>query len=336
MGMHVLKCPQCNGPIKPSRFARTVECPYCGAVIRLDEAAVEAAVFHKAFQKWNQPESHGFDSYFTVGGMRWSLGRMVARGEISDLYRAQRARVPTEAVLSKFLRSGGKSIFFEREWKVLQKLWSGEISGVASLGKRIPQPVCRGKVDGSAYSGTESMVFRWAWGFSHDFDSVHGFFPEGIPPRIAVWMWRRILETLAFLHSGGFVHGAVIPPHLLVEEKEHGIRMVGFGRAGKIGGSIEALPEGFESYQCEGARTLKPVIDLVMSARSMIFVLGGDLEEKTLPESVPESLRETLWRISALRAGIDAWKLREELGRLAEKEFGPPEYCPLKITKGRT
>jgi primosomal protein N' len=47
---HAIMCPQCNAPLAPHKFARSIVCPYCGATVRLDEASVSAAPFHEAFR----------------------------------------------------------------------------------------------------------------------------------------------------------------------------------------------------------------------------------------------------------------------------------------------
>src|SRR5262249_60657545 len=48
MAQRALMCPQCNGPLSPGRFARSVVCSYCGATVTLDEASVEAARYRRA------------------------------------------------------------------------------------------------------------------------------------------------------------------------------------------------------------------------------------------------------------------------------------------------
>src|SRR5262249_39481439 len=107
MAQRALMCPQCNGPLSPGRFARSVVCSYCGATVTLDEASVEAARYRRAYADWNAPASHGISSWLEVDRTRWAPGAALARGEISDLYAATRARWPTERALLKVLRDDG-------------------------------------------------------------------------------------------------------------------------------------------------------------------------------------------------------------------------------------
>ncbi len=36
-------------------------------------------------------------------------------------------------------------------------------------------------------------------------------YPDGVDPRDAAWMWRRLLVGLGFAHRAGVLHGAVLP-----------------------------------------------------------------------------------------------------------------------------
>jgi len=325
--IRVLKCPQCNGSLHPSRFARSVRCPYCGSTIMLDPDAVDVAIFRKASRQWNS-ECREAGS-FEIDGLVWNPGVLVARGEHCDLYRCRRARWPTEIVLIKVLRSRDDLVFLEREWTCLEKLY--RVRAGHRLTSRMPRPVCRGRVNGGVLSGREASVMSWAWGFRHDFDRIRGVFREGIDARISVWMWRRILEILTILHSENLSHGAVIPPHLLVEENEHGVRLVGFGRSGPEGRPGIPLPREYRSFE-NGLETLSSTRkDLAMSARSIIFVLGGSPEDGSVPDRVPPEFAAML-RDTATGTGCpDPWELREDLGLLAARIFGKPVFCPLEM-----
>ena len=35
------------------------------------------------------------------------------------------------------------------------------------------------------------------------------------------WVWRRLLTIVGFAHANHVVHGAVLPPHVVIEPKEH-------------------------------------------------------------------------------------------------------------------
>ncbi|MFL6237288.1 MAG: hypothetical protein ACJ76N_29450 [Thermoanaerobaculia bacterium] len=337
MAERALKCPQCNAPLAASRFARTATCPFCGSTVVLGEQTVPASRFRDAFRAWNSPESHGFSEWVSLGDRHWALGPLIARGEVSDVYAAARARWPTERALLKILRDPRDASAFDHEWEVLVALQRSEAPGAESFAARLPEPVAHGEITAGAREGDRAMVLRWASGFAHTFEDARRAYPQGIEPRASIWIWRRILEALAFVHASGFVHGAVLPPHLLVEEGEHGVRLVGFRAAGRPGEPLRASP-GFEPFypqEALAAGRLTPEADLAMAARCVAALLGGDPASGEVPGRVPAPLAREVAAAGALRpaSGGEAWRLHKHLGELAREVFGPPVFCPLRLPR---
>jgi hypothetical protein len=322
----VLECPNCGANLAPPRFARSVVCSFCRTTVQVDPSAVSAALFRKAFASWNSPETHGYTSVLSIGQSHWATRRFIARGEISDVSMAERARRPTERVLLKILRERDNGHLFDREWEALEKLQHSEAPGAALFTTLVPQPVARGLVDNGPFLGQRAMAFRWAPGFRHTFEAVRQAYPQGIDPQISIWMWRRILELLTFLHRSGVVHGAVLPPHILVQDGDHGIRLVGYSAAGAPEAPLATVCTRFEKFY-PGAR-LSPGGDVTMSARSIAFVLGGDGQGGDVPASVPEPLAGLIRKVASDGAE-DAWSLRESVGKMARDLYGPPTFHPL-------
>jgi hypothetical protein len=334
MAERAFKCPQCNGPLAPSRFARAVTCSYCGATVQVDEAAVSTAAFREAHRQWNAPETHGFGAWSTIGDSHWTLGMLIARGEISDVYAAQRARWPTERALVKVLREGRDLGLFDHEWAVLGRLLASKAPGAGTFGSRLPQPIAHGPITAGAHVGSRATVLRWAGGFVHTFEAVQHAHPHGIEPRAAIWIWRRVLELLSFLHASGYVHGALLPQHLLVQDGEHGVRLVGYSCADHPGAKLRSVCTRSSSFYPEdlkASRTLSAGSDLAMSARCVAFLLGGDALGHGLPAAVPAPLAELVRELATAKtpAPLDAWSLRERLGDLAQALFGAPAFCPI-------
>jgi hypothetical protein len=338
MTERALKCPQCNAPLSPSRLARSAVCPFCGTTVLFDEPSVPAQRFREAFRAWNSPETHGYTRWESIGASHWALGALVGRGEVADVYAAQRARWPTERALLKILRDRRDAPGLDHEWKVLVELQQSDATGAATFAARLPQPVARGEITAGTHAGARAIVLRWADGFEHTFEAVQRVYPHGIEVRPSIWIWRRILEILSFLHASGFVHGAVLPPHLLAEEGEHGVRLVGFRGAGRAGTELRSICPRFERFYPKEAlatRRLTCAADLAMSARCIAALLGGDGASGEVPSAVPAPLAGEIARVGSLSAatGGGAWELRERLGELARELFGPPVFCPLKMPR---
>lgn len=330
----VLVCPQCGAPLKPpSRFAREATCGFCGTTAQIDPSVVSAARFREALEAWNSPASHGFNAWLTLGGANWAPGPLIARGEVSDVFLARRARWPSERVALKVLREPDDAPLFDHEWEALKQLHAAD--GAASA--FVPEPVVRGVVAGGAHEGKKAMALGWASGFDHSFEDALRAYPRGVEAAVATWAWRRVLEALSFLHRSGFAHGWLIPSHLLVQRGEHGVRLVGFGCANRLGAPLLALSTRYEAFYPRAMRdgkTLSAAADVCMSARCVAWLLGGDAETGEVPPAVPRPLAELVRRAAAEpRDGSseDAWRLREEVGEAARAAFGPPAFHPLVI-----
>ena len=331
-----MMCPQCNAPLAPHPFARSVVCSYCGTTVRLDEASVSAAKFREAFRVWNSPKTYQISSWISIGESHWAIDNCIAHGEISDVYTGQRARWPTELVIVKLLRDRNNIDLFDNEWKSLQTLQSSDAPGADTFTTLIPEPIIHGDITSGSHAGGRVNVFRWASGFHHTFDEVLQAYPQGIPPRASIWIWRRILEVLSFIHRSGMAHGAVLPSHLLVQENEHGIRLVGYSGSGHFGEKLRAISNRFESFYPQSKRsrsTLTAQLDLAMSARCMVAILGGNPQTGTVPATVPAQLARIVQRIALTdptgTPHEDAWTIREELGEIANQVFGPPQFIPI-------
>ncbi len=333
---HALICPQCNAPLTPHRFAHAVVCSYCGTTVQLDELSVYAALFREAFRVWNAPQSYQVSSWLSIGDRYWAIDGLIAHGDISDVYSGRLARWPTELVILKLLRDPQDAGLFDNEWKTLQILQKSESRGADTFTRLIPQPVAHGSITAGSFAGRRVSIFRWASGFLHTFEEVLQVYPQGIPPQASIWVWRRILEVLAFIHNSGMVHGAVLPAHLLVQENEHGVRLVGYSQAGPQNSGLHAIASEDKIFYPQPIQSwvnLTPELDLAMSARCIAAILGGNAETASLPQAVPAPLAEIIKRFALSRpgdnSGVDAWDVREELGRIANQVFGPPRFIPI-------
>jgi hypothetical protein len=352
MPERALKCPQCNAPLTASRFSRSAVCPFCGTTVLLDEQAVSAERFREAYREWNAPERVAAGGVLEIAGAFWAQGRLLARGERADVYRVTRARWPTEQALLKVLRDRRESALFDHEWEVLTKLQGSPAPGAAALLQRLPQPIAQGEITSGPHSGSRAMLLRWESGYEHTFDDVRAAYPQGIPARASIWIWRRVLETLAFLHGEGLVHGGVLPQHLLVERGEHGVQLVGFSAAGASGGPLATVCEdraGFYPAAALAELRVTPAMDLAMSARVVAMLLGAGNGQGVAPEEIvpgvaddaPEPLAALLAEVAGWpqpdtgaadrRPQREAWTLREELGELASSIYGAPVFCPITM-----
>ncbi len=328
-----IMCPQCSAPLTPHRFGLSTVCPYCGATVQLDDALVSAERFHEAFRIWNSPKTYQIPAWISIGDRHWAVSHRIAQGDISDVYRGGRARFPTELTILKILRDRKDIAQFDNEWDAIEALHNSNALGADIFTKHIPQPVFHGDISAGSFAGKRINIFRWTSGFHHTLAEVMQAYPQGIPPRASIWIWRRILEVLSFIHASGMVHGAVLPSHLLAQENEHGILLVGYSVAGQIGEKLRSISKNSASFYPKFANfrlKLTKELDLSMSAKSIVAVLGGEPESASLPTAVPSPLAEIIQRIALSKTrSEDAWSIREELGTIAKEVFGTPQFIPI-------
>ncbi|MHB8417301.1 MAG: TFIIB-type zinc ribbon-containing protein [Myxococcales bacterium] len=331
MQARVLDCPKCGAPLAPSRFARSVVCPFCRAQVQVDPHAVSTARFKEARRLWETPPAG--DS-LSLGGRAFTLGPLLAHGDVADVHLVTSGRWPRQRAVLKILRSGDDGALFDREWEILEEIRRSDAPGAERFTLLLPEPIARGPLGGYR-PGARAMLLRFSPGFDQTLEQARGAFPAGLEPVFVPWLWRRILEILSFLHCGGFVHGAVLPPHVLVQTGDHGLKLLGYGCADRSGVPLRAAPERWAAFYPTLPADLAPETDLVMSARCVAFALGGDPTAVDLPRAVPEPLAGLVRRVAArVERGQDAWSLREEVGAAARAAFGPPSFHPLVMPAG--
>jgi hypothetical protein len=330
--MQLLVCPNCGGPLPRHARWTAVICAYCGVAVSPGPTVVSRKAYRRA---WKAAEAEVATSHadVTVNGSRWRLLGLLSHGEISDVFRATRARRITERAVVKLLRDPADADLFAREWDVLSALGASDAQGAAHFKDLLPGLIARGDAQSAHGRTCPALVERSRPGFERTLDDVREAFPDGVDPRHAVWMWRRVLEVLGWVHRSGWVHGAVLPQHVVLHTGEHGATIVGWSCAVRNGEPLPAICAARESFYPADERTggrARVASDLVMAARCIAYVLGAD-DPNALPASVPPSLREVVEASIAGGCPEDAWQLKEVVAAAARRAFGSPAFVPLTI-----
>lgn len=145
--------------------------------------------------------------------------------------------------------------------------------------------------------------------------------------RDAVWIAKRLLSVLGFLHARGIVHGAVTPAHVMVHPVTHGAVLTDFCYAVPRGEKIPALSERHRAlYPGEVLRgePAEPGTDIFMAAKTLLWLLPASATEA-------RAFLETCTHEKLARRPDDAWALHEELDRLMTRLLGKPVYRPLRL-----
>ncbi|MET7423211.1 serine/threonine protein kinase [Dactylosporangium sp. NPDC005555] len=163
----------------------------------------------------------------------------------------------------------------------------------------------------------------------HSLAEVARLRPNGLDPRDAAWMWRRLLAALGLAHRAGVVHGAIVPEHVLIQPDDHGVVLVDWCYSvSEPGDRIPAIvPHRRDHYPAEvlDRETPGPYTDLAMAARVMADLMG---------DRAPQALRRFAdgCRLSSPRQRPDdAWKLLGELDDLLHRLYGPRKFRPFVL-----
>ncbi len=161
---------------------------------------------------------------------------------------------------------------------------------------------------------------------------VRHYRPDGLHPLDAAWMWRRMLWALGGVHDAGVIHGAVLPQHIIVHPKMHGVLLVDWCYSvlsrDKTYSPIKAIVGDCKSWYPLGVIAKKEPtyqVDLMMAARTVVYLLGGDAVSMTMPSSVPMSIQRYLVKITS---GVNTGNAFELLWQFDEllQQLGAPYH----------
>lgn len=187
------------------------------------------------------------------------------------------------------------------------------------------------------FSCRQAAIFEEHTGW-YSLQDVHRRYPDGIDPRDMAWMWRRVLVALGFAHVNGIIHGAALPANILIQPEEHGLMLRNWFHAvrAETGEILSPIDPDFAAwYPPEIAKNEVPTfgMDINMSAKLMIHLLGGDAERNSIPDSVPHAMRMFIQGsiLPGRRAPQDAWALKQEFDDLLHKLWGERTFHPFKM-----
>jgi hypothetical protein len=306
------------------------------------------------------PGAGGWTGAVVVGRARhaYTVGRPHAEGDLAVLHRVDHVeladgRPASDPLLCKIARSADDDDLIAREATALRR--------IARLGDRrhaayVPTLVDTARLAGGGSAPARRVnVLARLDGFV-TLAEVRTAYPDGLDPRDAVWMWRRLLVAIGYAHRAGVAHGAVLPPHVLIHPAQHGLVLVDWCYSavpepadGAVVGPyrpaagpddpsrrIPALVAAYADwYPAEVARREPPAAatDIALASRCVSYLLG-DEDPARLPAGVPAPIRRFLTgclpAAPAMRPD-DAWRLLGELDDLLGRIYGPRRFRPFAM-----
>ncbi|MET0543124.1 MAG: protein kinase family protein [Variovorax sp.] len=311
-----LHCPQCSAPLPRAARWRTIHCAYCGATIVRGSETVERKTFRDALQRAHAGHVEGRALLWR--GHRYALLSQLGTGDSAEVWLARKQGAAPERVTVKMAwdehRARDRLLAEAAALDALRRL---SAPGAAYFTQRLPQPVGVGIAEDSAGSARTALVLRHPAGFWGSLADVRRLNPQGIDARHAVWIWRRMLEVLAFVHDNGWVHSSLTPEHALVHPRDHGVLLIGWADAHRPGA---------------GAIDHAAARDLMQTTWTLRALLDGPSDDAPgLGPRTPDAMAALL-RLCAedetACARLGARGIEAALSKAAREAWGAPQFIP--------
>lgn len=230
----------------------------------------------------------------------YTIERLLARGDLCGLYIGSSilAGEKTRGILKVTIKPEDNDLA-ANEARILRHLR-------ASDGYEKQRHFVSQLVDTFSYQEKTSGIVRWVNVLSYveglySLKEVREIYAQGVDPKDMAWIWRRLLVALGFAHANHVIHGGVLPAHVLIHPREHGVVLIDWSYAvldpAVTGEHIRTISISYRDwYPAEVFAREKPTpgLDIAMAARCMIDLLGGDPHKRTMPETVPWQMQNYL------------------------------------------
>lgn len=275
-----------------------------------------------------------------VRGKTLRLTGLIAEGVFAGVHHAHLEGESGGALFVKHARDAGDNDLLAREFSVLKALHLPDANPQSeaffvSQRAYVPHPVSSFSILDEHGVKHRANLLRVPDARAHTAETLRrDKFPTGIEPKHVWWIFRRLLLTLWMAYLKGYIHGGVTPDHLLVFPEEHGLVLLDWTCAAKIGEEhVPAINPAFRDYyppELLRKEEAMPSADLFMAASTAVWMLGGDPAAHQIPDTVPAPLKHALLRCLdpvARRRPQDAEAFHNEFGVL----LGHRVYAPMVI-----
>lgn len=272
----------------------------------------------------------------------YSIELLAASGDVADIYSATNIDDYND-VAFKIARDPRDNDLLENEARILKEIFP--ITQKEEKGYRyLPRYLESLKIsEGGKHR--QANIFAWLSNF-HTLTKIREAFDSKLPMEHGVWMFNRLLEGLNFIHTQkGVIHGALTPDHVVAYSKpgadkdpyNHGAKIIGWGHAVKRGELVKAISPKWENFYAPEILRKKPVneaTDIYMASKCIIYVLGGDVSNDSLPSHIPHYLgrflRTCTMNIRDYRPS-NALNLHKEFKEHMNRHYGPKKYVRFDI-----
>jgi serine/threonine protein kinase len=274
-------------------------------------------------------ESEEVDFVIQTRKRRYHFNSAIAEGDLSVLYNgAFEEEGVTTKVVAKIIKDPSDNDLAQNEIKVLRTLWAEP----SNYSKHLPKFYDQFKTSNNQLGLIISHLDAF------DLYSVRKKYREGVPEKHMVWMLSRLLSVLGYAHSKGIIHGNIDPSHLMIRPGDHNLFLIDWSYAAinpfRTGDGFKVWSEHYSAPEVAERKRPIPASDLYAVGKCMIFLLGGDVRNNSLPAQVDEKIQRLIIyfvRESPLQRAQDAWEMHTFLRKLMEELWGPRKFLEFEM-----
>lgn len=272
---------------------------------------------------------------------KYVVSDLIAEGDLADVYFCSYVEGAAEHKAAfKIAQSAGDNDLLENEARVLGAMYPKK-QAEERFYRYLSKPLDSFLLRAGREAARRVSVMQLAEGFV-SLSAILTAYPKGVDYRDAVWMFKRALAGLWYVHRQKLVvHGAVLPPHLLFHPTGHGAKIVDWCYAvsdwPEKKTHVRAISKAYRAYyppEILAKKPPSPQSDLFMLGKCMVALLGGDVATGRVPDAVPKAIRSFLASLLIEKQSMrpeDAGKLHEEFDALLLSVIGKPKYRPLEM-----
>lgn len=292
--------------------------------------ALAEIVFKKLEQLWELLQEPTIILEGKLGtGVSYSLGDKLGTGDISDVYRA--TYNGSADYIAKISRVPGGDRFISLESQVLKRLQErAKDKTYSSYFPRLVESFLHQNTLTDKFLKRVN-IFREPYRL-WSLEDVLKKHPGGLDGRHIAWIFRRVLTALGFAHNNNICHGAVLPQHILIEPKNHGICLCGWIHWAEPGTLISTVPETHKSWYPKEVLEHEyagPETDIFLLAKTMLAA-----SRKDYPGILPVAFKlffDSLAFDSVAMRPNNAWGVEQEFTELMDSVYGPRKFVVLNM-----
>ena len=189
---------------------------------------------------------------------------------------------------------------------------------------------------------------------SYDLVTLREKFKKGIPLYHGCWILARMLSAIGHLHSKNIIHGNIQPSGIFIIPKDHNVVISNF-EFSIIDYTLQSakyvgITNQYSAPEIDVDIKPHPRTDLYSIGMTVIYLLGGDIKNKTLPKELEmidvkniniveyergirgiQNLILSFVNNNSFARSDDAWRAWHQLSDLRKAAFGKQTFIKFNV-----